>query len=154
MNNPKSVSDPQKARNYCFYLLKFRQRSETEIRRRLAKKGYTAGAIEQAVGFLKEKNFLNDEQFARDWIESRLKRSLGLRKIVAELRLKGVAKPVIDAGIEKIKEDYSEEDTIRRIVRVRFDPSGDPLKEKKRLYAYLLRRGFSPETVNEIISEL
>ncbi len=154
MNNPKPVDDPQKARNYCFYLLKFRQRSESEIRRRLAQKKFTQGAIDQAVDFLKEKKFLDDEQFAGDWIDSRLKKPLGLRRIVAELRQKGVARQYIDAGIERIKEDYSEEDTVRRIVEARFDPSREPLKEKKRLYAYLLRRGFSPETVNDIIAEL
>jgi len=77
-----------------------------------------------------------------------------LRKVVSELRQKGINRELIDAGIERVKKDYSEEEVVRGIVESRFNRSADPLKEKKRLYAYLLRHGFSPETVNDIITEL
>jgi len=152
----RNIDSLQKAKNYAFLLLKFRPRSEKEIYQRLKKKKFDDRIIKETIAFLKDKDFINDNYFAKAWVESRLKRPLGLRRIKQELRIKGIGKEIIDSQIDEIKKNYSEEDIVAEIARERFNrlKNIEPEKAKRRLYAYLLRRGFSPEIVIDVINKL
>jgi regulatory protein len=155
VSNFKS-SPLQKAKEYAFLLLKFRLRSEKELYERLKRKKFDADIIKEVLKFLKEKDFLNDKIFAKAWIDSRLKRPLGLRRIKEELKLKGIDKEIIDSQISEIKKDYPEEEIVKKIARQRLNKlkNIEPRKAKNRLYAYLLRRGFSPEIIIDVINQL
>jgi len=145
----------QKAKNYAFLLLKFRLRSEKELCQRLEKKKYSTEIIEKTVSFLKEKGFIDDKYFAKSWIESRVKKPLGIRRLKQELLIKGVDNEIIDNRIKELRENYSEEEVVIRIAKNRLNKlkGCDPLKARKRIYAYLLRRGFSPEIVIDILTK-
>ena len=146
----------QKAKNYAFLLLKFRSRSEKEISQRLKKKKFEAQAINATVAFLKEKNFLDDRAFARAWIDSRLKKPLGLRRIRQELKIKGIDNRIIDCQIGEVKEKYCEEAIVRglAIKRMKISKGIDRQKAKGRVFSYLLRRGFSLDIVIEAVNQL
>ena len=143
----------EKCRQYAFLLLKFRLRSESEMLQRLVKKGFTPEVAESTVAFLKERRFLDDRQFARAWINSRLKRPFGFRRIKQELNAKGISEDKTRDLIEEIKNGYCEEDVVNNIAQQRFSKLKgiEPEKAKKRIYSYLLRRGFSPEVIIEAI---
>lgn len=145
----------EKAKNYAFLLLKFRPRSEKEIFFRLKKKKFDDHVIRETLSFLKEKNFINDVDFARTWITSRIKKPLGLRRLKQELNLKGINKEVIDNAIAGVKENYNEEDVVEKIVREKFKKlrGVDPKKARARIYGYLLRRGFSPQVIIEAMGK-
>ena len=144
---------PEKARAYAFLLLKFRLRSVKEIHGRLKIKGFEEGIIKETVSFLKDKGFIDDRLFAKSWIDSRIKKPLGLRRIEAELRLKGISKEIIDSLISETKKNYCEPDLVAKIAKERLEKLKgiEPQKAKRRVYAYLVRRGFSPETVIDTI---
>ncbi len=146
----------QKARDYAFLLLKFRLRSENELRERLKKKKFDAQVIEKVLSSLKEKEFIDDNSFTKAWISSRIKKPLGIRRIRQELALKGVDKSVIDNGINELKKNYSEKEIVENIAKDRLSKikGYDPQKSKKRIFAYLLRRGFSPEIVIDVLNSL
>lgn len=146
----------QKAINYAFLLLKFRLRSELELRRRLENKKFDESTISQAVGFLKEKKFIDDNVFAEIWVNSRLKKPFGLSRIRRELALKGIAKPVIEGVIGKIKSDYPEEAVVLDLAKKRISKSSglDSQKVKRRVYGYLLRRGFSSQISMDVLNKL
>jgi regulatory protein len=148
--------DPQeRAREYAFLLLKFRLRSVKELAERLKRKKFDDATIKQTLAFLREKEFIDDRVFARTWIASRIKRHLGLKRIVQELKIKGVDKEIIDSQVQEIKRDYPEEEIVRQLAKTRLEKSkhSDPRQAKRRVYAYLLRRGFLPETVSEVMSQ-
>jgi regulatory protein len=144
-----------KARDYAFFLLKFRLRSENELAGRLKLKKIPAETIKEVVSFLKEKRFIDDNVFARAWINSRLKKPLGLRRIKQELRQKGVDKEIIEAQTAKL-EDYSEGKTVLDLAKGRLNrlKAAEPVVAKRRVYAFLLRRGFSPEVVIDTLNQL
>ena len=146
----------QKALNYAFLLFKFRLRSEKELYERLRKKKFDERIIRNTLSFLKEKGFINDNYFAKAWIEWRIKKPLGIRKLKEELKLKGIDKEIIDSQIQKLKETYREEDIVSELARVRFFKLKgiEPYKAKQRVYAYLIRRGFSPDIVMDVVSQL
>ena len=148
-------TDPfNKAKNYAFLLLKFRPRSEKEIGERLKRKKFDTEVIRETILFLKENGFVDDSYFAKVWLESRIKRPLGLKKLRAELRQKGVDKEIIDSQIEEISKGYCEEDVVLKLAKDRLNKlkGVEPVKAKRRLFEYLLRRGFSTEVIIDIVN--
>jgi regulatory protein len=145
-----------KALQYAFCLLKFRLRSEYELCQRLKKKGFCESEIKETLIFLKEKRFIDDLQFARAWVESRAKKPLGARRLKQELRIKGVKKELISQALEELSDKYNEEDVIRELVRRRWEKlrNIEPAKARRRIFAYLVRRGFSQETILEEINSI
>ncbi len=152
--NSKNIDLLQKAKNYAFLLLKFRLRSENELRQRLEKKKFNTQIIERTLSFLKDKGFIDDKYFAKIWTESRVKRPLGIRRLKQELIIKGIDKAIIDSQINEIKKDYPEEEIVASIAKDRLNKLNgyDPQKARRRVYAYLLRRGFSPEVVIDALT--
>jgi regulatory protein len=143
-------------KEYAFFLLKFRLRSEKEIYDRLKKKKFPEGEIKRVVAFLKEKKFIDDQAFVKAWVNSRLRRSIGLKKIRQELRQKGIAKEIIDEKLEEVKNGYSESEIVKDLAteRLRKFKDIEPLKAKSRVYGYLIRRGFSPDIVIDTLNRL
>ncbi|MDI6606261.1 MAG: regulatory protein RecX, partial [Candidatus Omnitrophota bacterium] len=113
MRGPKSGASPERARQYAFLLLKFRQRSEKELEQRLKKKNFKEEVIKEALAFLKQKTFIDDKSFARDWINERIKRPYGIRRISRELKIKGIDQETLDGALEELKENYNEEEIVR-----------------------------------------
>lgn len=146
----------EKAKNYAFLLFKFRPRSEKELSQRLKNKKFDDRTIKDIVRFLKEKVFLDDSSFARAWIESRLKKPFGLRRIRQELKLKGIDEQIITSHIAAAKKDYSEEEIVKKITKEKFSKvrNLEVDKAKRRIFSYLIRRGFSPDVVMDAIRQL
>ena len=152
----KNIDSLQKAKSYAFLLLKFRPRSERELYARLKKKKFDQSVIKATLSFLKEKNFLDDNYFAQAWIESRLKKPFGLRRIAEELKQKDIDKEIIRAQIEASGKGYREEEVVLRLAQERWGKLKglEPKKSKQRIFGYLLRRGFSPEIIIETVNQL
>lgn len=143
-------------RRYCFLLLKFRMRSEAELRQRLKQKKFTPEIIEEAVDFLKDREFINDRVFAKAWVDWRVKRPYGLRRIAQELKVKGIAEEIISSCIEEKAQGYNEEEIVSSLIakRKKAAKGVEAQKFKQRIWQYLLRRGFSPEIIMEKLDKI
>lgn len=152
----RNIDSFNKAKKYALLLLKYRPRCEKELVQRLKKKKFDQVTINQTISFLRERNFIDDRDFAHSWIESRIKRSFGLKRIIQELKARGVDRQIIEEQMSLFQKDYSEYAQVKEIAgeRLKKMNESDTLKKKRRLYDYLLRRGFSPEVVSEVINEL
>ena len=145
-----------KALGYAFRLLKYRPRSEYELCRRLKKRGFPESVIKETLFFLKEKGLINDFEFARIWVESRIKKPLGIYRLKQELKVKGIDKDLIKKAIESLGNKYKEEEMIKDLLCRRWErlKNIEPQKAKRRLFLYLLRRGFSSEKIQEAINQI
>ncbi|MDD2673173.1 MAG: regulatory protein RecX, partial [Syntrophales bacterium] len=148
--------DFKKVLNAALRLIRFRPRSENEIISRLEDKGYGTTVIKKAVKYLKGADYLNDAEFCRIWIGSRRDKPLGFKKIIQELKEKGVKRDIIEHAVKESQCDYNEGEVIERLVSKRFGQARGPDKGdiKRRAYSFLLRRGFSPDAVNEAVSKI
>lgn len=96
--------------NLALRFLSYRTRSEKEVRDRLQLKiqnskvkttTQNSKLIDSIIEKLKEKKFINDEEFARMFLENRLRfKPRSLRVIKLELRQKGIAQELIESGIK------------------------------------------------------
>ena len=150
----KNKSEPERAREYSFLLLKYRLRSVNELKGRLKAKGFSAEVVRDTADFLKERRFLDDRQFCRAWISSRLKRPWGFRRIRQELRFKGVDKEIVEEQARELSKGYAEAEIIKEIAEKRLNnlKGLEPVKARERVYSYLIRRGFTPETVIDTVN--
>jgi regulatory protein len=146
----------ERIKEYAFLLLKYRLRSEGELYQRLKRKNFPEDDIRKTVAFLKEKKFLDDEVFTKAWISSRLGRSFGLKRIVRELKLKGIAKEVLEERIAQVKQDYCESRVIEELAKDKLSrlKNVEPVKARNRTYVYLIRRGFSSDAVVDTLNKI
>jgi len=134
-------------------LLSFRPRSKNEIRSRLKQYGFQTSQIEAVVDLLTSKGYLNDQQFARDWIENRSTfRPRGKRLLRLELMEKHIDEQTIQDALEDFPED---EQLIQKAVREYLPrlKGLDKKNFKKKLFGFLYRRGFSYEDINLVLEE-
>ena len=144
-----------KAKSTVFRLFKFRPRSEREIINKLKGKKLPNDTIATAIEHFKKIDYINDRRFAQMWAVSRLTRN-GINRIRLELKQKGIAEEIIQETIGNIPEDYSEIETVLTVAKkqLRKYERLDPDKQKRRLYEYLLRRGFRQNTAQKALRQL
>jgi regulatory protein len=155
-----AVDDPAAVLDAAARFLETRSRSVSEVRRRLTTAGYRAELVDAAIIRLTELGMLDDEAFARLWVESRDRaRPRGERALRDELRLKGIDRSIVDAVLEERRSGDPDvapqpdrtaaerllEKHARALGRI-----GDARQRRQRAYALLARNGFDPETCREV----
>lgn len=155
------MGDFEKFYNIALRFLSYRPRSEKEVRDRLIRKKIDSQIIEKIIAKLKEKKFLNDEEFAKWWIEQRTKvRPKAIRVITLELKQKGISNEIIESLLSK---DVSSEEQVsndlelaNKLIEKRIERFRNSSKQEiyQKLGSYLSRRGFDWETIKQSIDEL
>jgi regulatory protein len=165
------IEDPAVVLEAAARFLEPRARSVTEVRRRLTGAGYRIDLVEGAITRMLELGMLDDEAFARAWVESRDRaRPRGERAIRAELGLKGVDRITIDLVLAERREaqagdgDPDDDASVsadhvaaeRLVARHRrsLERVADPRQRRQRAYALLARNGFDPEVCREVATQL
>lgn len=146
-----------KARNYVLRLIKFRERSEKEIRDKLKEKNYDARIIDEVIAHFKEIKFIDDEELTKGWIDSRIRKPLSLEIIRLELIQKGVKRVIVDKYINEKKSAFDETKALPELISNRLSKLRDKeecRKIKPKLSAYFIRRGFPANVVCEVIDKL
>jgi SOS response regulatory protein OraA/RecX len=93
-----SVTDVAQVLDAAARFLEARSRSVAEVRRRLVTAGYGPELVEEAVSRLIQQGYLDDDAFARAWVDSRDRaRPRGERALRTELIQRGIAREIIDA---------------------------------------------------------
>jgi regulatory protein len=146
-----------RGKEYLLRLLSRRIYSRYEISRKLKNKGYPEKIIANLIFWLENNNYINDELFAEMWAQFRLQnKPIGRYKLNQELRIKGIKQDIIKKVIDKTYDEIDELTLARNLIKdkivsseiknIRIDP--------KKIYNFLLRRGFSIEISKNIYDEL
>jgi regulatory protein len=144
-------------KEYLLRLLSRRIYSRYEISRKLNNKGYPEKIIADLIFWLENNNYINDELFAEMWAQFRLQnKPIGRYKLNQELRIKGIKQDIIQKVMDKTYKEIDELILARNLIEekivsseiknIRIDP--------KKIYNFLLRRGFSTEISKNIYHEL
>jgi regulatory protein len=176
-----AIDEPEVVLAAAFRYLEARARSVAETRRRLTDAGYRRDLVEGAIERLLTIGLLDDEVFARNWVESRDRASpRGEMALRRELRLRGVEGAIVDATLQARRSgkaevrlgsrrpDLADEDAgtegadpeeaaARRLLDRRrrdLDRVVDPRKRRARAYALMARNGFAPEIAGRLAAEL
>lgn len=140
----------KRARERSLYLLKNSGKTEAELRRKLKTAFYPEKAIDTAVAFLREYHYLDDLDYARNYVEA-----YGRRKshadIMGALLMKGVDKSLIQELL--VEKPPDEEAIIRQLLAKRRYSPDAAQDEKKKTVASIMRKGFSYDQIRRVMGE-
>jgi regulatory protein len=86
----------QRCLNAAWRFLGYRPRSEAEVRQRLQRHGHDSDCVEKVIARLKDQGLVDDDAFARFWIENRESFSPRSQRLTSlELQRKGLDGAVI-----------------------------------------------------------
>lgn len=144
----KDTDELDKAYNSAIRFLGFRQRSQAEIERYLHDKGYAPEVVAPIVARLRDQQYLDDEAFARFWLENRERfRPRGRQALRYELHQKGLDPAVIETALD----DLDEAESAWAAIEGKFYrwKNLDEQDFKQKVLGFLSRRGFNYETASQ-----
>jgi regulatory protein len=135
----------------ALHFLGYRARSRREVRDRLRRYGYGEEAVDGVVGRLEELGYLDDEEFARTAAREKARR-YGPRRVSAELKRSGVDAELAQGVVDEEFSDRSEAEAARLAAARRYNRAGSDA-EARRVYGFLMRRGYSADVCAEVARE-
>ncbi len=134
----------------------YKPRTEKQVREALAKKGFIGESIQEAIDFLYSFQYLNDEEYARNFALASLdKKPMGKKVLQYTLQTKGISSAIIERVLDDVYPKENIEELALKVVEKRFRKKNELTKELiEKEVQYLLRKGFSYEVVKDIRNKL
>ena len=134
----------------CGALLARRDYTCARLREKLLSGGYEEEIADWALEKLKEAHYLDDERYARNFIQAHWEDRSKLR-IRTDLEERGVPSDILSEVLREESEERGEEAEIRQIRKLmekrRFDPENAEWEERRKMQAYLYRKGYTSSSV-------
>lgn len=146
------------ARRCLVRYLSLRKKTVRQARDYLASKGYPDAAIDEALAAARELGLLDDAAFAASYVRTQQRLAAkGPRAIEFELENRGVAAPDVQSALLSQYPSDRQRELARQAARKRLEklpPHEQPARLRRKLYEFLLRRGFEPDVAAETIREI
>jgi regulatory protein len=143
---PGSPEERRKARDKGLYYLQFSDKTESEMRKKLAEQGFSPASVEDAVNFLLEYRYLNDENYALRYLEKNGKKK-SRRQIAFELKNKGIPAELVESAMEEIPVD-EEAQILALLEKKKYSGEAASREERQKISGFLARKGFSYEAIS------
>ena len=142
----------KRAKKRAMHLLEKMDRTEQELRRKLLESEYPEDLAEEAIAYVKSFHYVDDARYADCYVRLRgAAKSRG--KLLAELQQKGVDRELASQVLSGYESERDEQQMIRELMEKRhYDPETASLQEQRRMYGYLMRRGFQSTDICRAIS--
>ena len=138
-------------------LLALRARSARDLRTALRRRGATAGDCQAVIEELVGLGLLDDQAYARAVAHGRVSSSgMSRRRVTQVLARKGVDPRVADEAAREAFEGVDETEAAMEVAakRLRSMEKLDVAARRRRLHAFLARRGFSSDVVRRVLARL
>ncbi len=141
-----------RAKKRAMHLLEKQDRTRANLAQKLRESGYPTRAVEEAVTYVESYHYIDDARYAENYIRYHQEEK-SRRRIFEDLYKKGISKDVIENALEA-EYTASEEDQILELLKKKhYNLETADLKEKSKIYRFLLGRGFSYQTIDRILSK-
>lgn len=134
----------------AMHLLEKMDRTEAQLRRKLMEGKYPQELVDQAVEYVRSYHYIDDDRYARTFIRlNQDRRSIGRMRM--DLMSRGVSQEIIEHALEE-ENETSQESLIEKILQKKnYDIDHAEPMETKRMYQFLLRRGFKSEEIMHVL---
>lgn len=155
-NYQKILSEvlPKRAKLRAMNLLKSRTYTAFQLREKLEAGGYPKKIIEEAIDYVASFGYVNDSQYAIDFIEYN-KEKKSKNRIFMDLYKKGIPRELIEEAWEDAvgenRQELEKEQIIHWIQKKNFSLETASLLEKQKMMAFLYRKGFTNESIRSVL---
>ena len=154
----KRAADVEAAYTVAARLLAMRPRSVYEVLARLRERGHNPSAAAAAVGRLEAAGVLDDANYARHFARVRAPRGHGPSRLLHDLLAKGVDRRLAERAIADVLDADGLNGTGQAralaLKRAQQLKGLTPPQQRRRLLAYLARRGFRGHEIQDIVSDV
>ena len=131
-------------------ILKKVDKTEKQLRDKLKQGFYPEDTIDNTIEYLKSYRYIDDSRYADSYVEYRMKNK-SKKQVVNELLQKGIDK---EQALESIPDDYDELEAIRNLIaKKKYNDETADINERRKMYQYLLRKGFNYNDISHIIHD-
>ena len=148
------AADMEAAYNTILRALEVRSYAQRDLARRLLRKGHSRPAVEAALERASELGILDDAAFARNYVETRAARGRGPSRLTRDLLALGVQRTLIDEAIRSQWPEGCDRTGLplalaqKRAAQLASLPRQT---KRRRVVAYLARRGFTGRDITELV---
>jgi regulatory protein len=156
---PRKTYTEDELYEYAIGALGRRMRSVAELKRLLRQRvqadtEYGQTLVELIIRKLKDRGYLNDAQYAAAYSSFRRdNEKFGRRRVITDLKVKGVHGDVIDKAVDDIYGEVNEDKQARDYLRRKRLKKPSNEKETARIFRNLVRAGFGAKTIFTILKK-
>jgi regulatory protein len=154
----QELADLEAAHGAALRALARRAHARLDLRRRLLQKQHPPAAVDGALARLTAAGLLDDARFAADFAAAKARRGRGPARLIRDLLDQGVERRVAEEAVRRslAAEGVDPATAVRALAAKRASQlAGLPAAvRKRRLMAFLVRRGFGGVEVREVVEAL
>ena len=144
---------PASLRGAALALLARRDYAVAELKTKLLDRGYLAADVDAVCADLSAAGSLDDRRVAASYVRSALNiKGRGRLRVARELAARGVPRAIVDEALSGV-DSQDESAAIRRILTRKKWPARPTLRERRRMFQHLLRRGFSADAIRRELDD-
>lgn len=154
-SNYREIMDvvlPKRCKLRAMNLLQKKDYTEKQLHDKLSEGLYPREIIDDAIHYVKAYHYLDDERYARDYITYHMS-IRSKNRIIQDLSGKGISKDIFMPIVEELyveEDSYVELDQIKKLLsKKHYDPEQSDFKEKQKIMAFLLRKGFQMSDIRK-----
>lgn len=146
---------PKRAKLRCMNLLQSRDYTRRQLEDKLKQGDYPQDCIVKAINYMMSYGYIDDLRYARDFIEYHLN-SRSRMRIETDLMRKGIDSDVIREAFAELDEQGVEQDELAMVQELlrkkNYSPGTAGRQDQQKMYGFLYRRGFRPDTIAKALS--
>ncbi len=146
----KNLDEKRSAVNKSISLLSISPQTEYLLKMKLLKRGFSREASEAACLYLRNKNLINDREYAHQWVSSRLRKNpAGPYILKGMLSSRGVDRETAESVVNEIFTEETAEDAVtRQVEKLRRNKNNTDEK----IIRKLISKGFSMKEIRKYFS--
>jgi len=151
------AEERHRAEQLALRYLGYKPRTASQIRDYLSKKGFESRDIERVIQSFIEKKYLDDEDYAKLWIDERKRmRPRGRYLLRQELIYRGIEENLVEDVLHQNLSDQDEVALITQLMKKKWKPHSFPngFEMKKKMVPFLQRKGFPLDLILSVINKL
>lgn len=154
----QELADLEAAQRAALRSINRRAHARLDLRRRLLQKQHPAPAVDTVLERLRAAGLIDDTRFAFDYAAAKARRGRGPARLIRDLQAQGVERRVAEEAVRRslAAEGVDPGETVRALVEKRAKQlAGLPqIVRKRRLVAFLVRRGFGGAELRQVVEAL
>jgi regulatory protein len=156
---PRKTDSEEELYAYAIGALGRRMRTVAELKRLLRARvetdtEYGQTLLELVIRRLKDHGYLNDSRYAAAYSSFRRdNEKFGRRRVISDLKTKGVHAQIIDQAVDSVYDDVNEERQAREYLRRKRITKPKDQKQVARVFRQLIRAGFASKTIFAILKK-
>lgn len=145
---------PRRAKLRSMNLLQSKAYTRKQLEDKLKQGEYPQECIEEAVAYVESYGYIDDERYARDFIEYQIQNK-SRNRIETDLMKKGISKEIVQKAFESLQGLGVEQDEMELIIKLlkkkKYSANTATKQEQQKMYGFLYRKGFHSDVISRAL---